>query len=96
MALSGSSITLIGSAAAVLTTAAFVPQVIRVWRLKHARDISLPTFLMFAVGMFVWLIYGLLIRSLPVILANALTFVLAVIILGLKVRYDRGTSHPPS
>lgn len=84
-------ITLIGSVAAATTTVAFVPQVIRVWRLRDARDISLPTFLLFSVGMLVWVVYGVLILSLPIILANAVTLILAVIILSLKVKFDRGS-----
>ena len=94
MVLSDSTITIIGSIAAALTTLAFVPQVVRVWRLKNARDISLPTFLLFSVGVFVWLIYGLLVDSLPIILANALTLVLAVVIVSLKLKFDRATPDP--
>ena len=58
--------TLIGSVGAVCTTGAFVPQVVRVWRLKRADEISLVTFLAFAVGTSVWLVYGFLIDSIPV------------------------------
>ncbi len=96
MALGGWSVTAVGSLAAVFTTVAFVPQVVRVWRLKHARDISLPTFLLFSVGTGVWLVYGLLIDSLPVIVANALTLVLALSILSLKIRFDRAPAPAPS
>jgi MtN3 and saliva related transmembrane protein len=78
---------LIGSIAAFSTTAAFVPQLVRVWRLKSARDISLYMFLLFSFGEGMWLIYGLLIHSMPVILANAVTLALALAILVLKFRY---------
>lgn len=78
-----------GFAAATCTTLAFVPQLMRVWRLKTARDISLPTFLLFSVGVFLWLIYGIYAGSRPVILSNALTLVLSVSILSLKLRFDR-------
>jgi len=81
--------TLIGSVAAVCTTGAFVPQVVRVWRLKSAGEISLTTFLVFALGTFVWLIYGLLLDSIPIVLANAITLVLALTIVFLKLNYDR-------
>lgn len=80
--------TLVGSISAVLTTAAFVPQVIRVWRLQDAKDISLPTFVMFSVGLVGWVGYGTLISSVPVVAANALTLVLALVILSLKVKFD--------
>ena len=79
----------LGFVAAFCTTAAFVPQVVRVLRLRSARDISLPTFLLFSVGVFLWLIYGLYTGSKPVIASNAVTLVLSVSILILKLRYDR-------
>lgn len=81
--------TLVGSIAAVCTTGAFVPQAVRVWRLKSAGEISLTTFLVFAFGTAVWLVYGLFIDSIPVILANAVTLVLALTIVFLKLNYDR-------
>jgi len=90
------STTLIGSIAAVCTTGAFVPQVIRVWRLKSAKEISLTTFVAFSLGTFVWLIYGLLIDSVPVILANAATLALSLAMVAMKLNYDRATLNPPS
>ena len=91
MLISDWTITLIGSVAAALTTVAFVPQVIRVWRLKDARDISLPTFLIFSVGLVAWLVYGIYIASVPVIVANVLTLILSLTIVTLKLRYGTGT-----
>lgn len=79
----------LGFVAAFCTTAAFVPQLARVLRLRSARDISLPTFLMFSVGVFLWLLYGLYIGSKPVIASNGVTLVLSVSILILKLRYGR-------
>ena len=78
----------IGLIAAFATTTAFVPQLARVWRLKSARDISLYTFLLFSFGLAMWLIYGVLIHSVPVILSNSVTLVLALAILVLKYRYQ--------
>jgi len=75
--------------AAFLTTAAFVPQLVRVIRLRTARDISLPTFLMFSLGVFLWLVYGILTGSKPIIASNSVTLVLSVSILVLKLRFDR-------
>ena len=80
---------LIGSCAAVCTTIAFVPQLVRVYRRKTARDISLSMFLVFSVGELLWFLYGIFIHSFPVILANAVTLALALSILALKLRYDR-------
>jgi MtN3 and saliva related transmembrane protein len=89
------SATLIGSIAAVCTTGAFVPQVVRVWRLKRAEEISLTTFSAFAVGTSIWLVYGLLIASLPVILANGVTLALALAIVFLKLYYERTGRQSP-
>jgi len=96
MVVPGWSTTLIGSSAAICTTGAFVPQVARVWRLKSAADISLVTFVVFSVGTFAWLLYGLSIGALPVILANAVTLLLALTMVALKLRYDRSPRPPRS
>lgn len=90
------STTLIGSIAAVCTTGAFVPQALRVWRLRSAAEISLATFLVFSVGTATWLVYGLLIGSLPVILANAVTLVLSLTMVALKVTLERRARAAPS
>ncbi|HTZ62160.1 MAG TPA: SemiSWEET transporter [Thermoplasmata archaeon] len=87
-------ITIVGSISATLTTAAFVPQVVRVWRLRDARDISFTTFAVFSVGLVGWVVYGGLTSSVPVIAANTLTLGLALAILVLKIRFDRPTSAP--
>ncbi len=79
----------IGSIAAFCTTASFLPQLVRVWRRKSARDISLLMFLLFSFGVACWLAYGIGIGSAPITVANAITLALAVAILVLKVRYDR-------
>ncbi|UZP66248.1 SemiSWEET transporter [Desulfovibrio mangrovi] len=82
-------IELIGSVAACLTTFAFLPQVVKVWRTKSVRDISLVTYASLTLGVFLWLLYGVGIKSIPVIVANGITFVLAASILVMKVRYSR-------
>ena len=78
----------LGYVAAGFTTIAFVPQALKVYRTKSARDLSLPMFILFTIGILFWLIYGILIKSSPVIAANAVTFVLASIILFHKFKYD--------
>jgi MtN3 and saliva related transmembrane protein len=87
------AVELLGFVAAFCTTAAFVPQLVRVLRLRSAREISLPTFLLFSVGVFLWLLYGLYIGSKPVIASNTVTLVLSVSILILKLRYGRGAKE---
>ncbi|MGB9429587.1 MAG: SemiSWEET transporter [Gammaproteobacteria bacterium] len=78
---------IIGLAAAALTTLSFVPQVWRSLRTRDTRGVSLGMYAVFTLGITLWLVYGLLIRDLPVTLANAVTLVLAVIVLVLKLRY---------
>lgn len=79
--------TWVGIAAALLTTAAFAPQAIQAWRSRSTRDISLTMFLMMVAGIALWLTYGILIGDLPLILANAVTLVLAGAILLAKLRF---------
>ncbi len=77
---------LIGYPAAVLTTAAFVPQAWKSWRTRDLSGISLPMYLLFTLGVACWLLYGLAIASVPVIVANGITLCLAGMVLWLKVR----------
>ena len=82
-------IPLIGYAAGTLTTAAFIPQLLRVLRTRSTRDISLGMFLAVCVGQALWTCYGILLHSRPMILANSLTLALALSILILKAHYER-------
>jgi len=79
--------TWIGMAAALLTTAAFAPQAIQAWRSRSTRDVSLAMFLMMVSGIALWLTYGILIGDMPLIVANAVTLVLAGAILVAKIRF---------
>jgi MtN3 and saliva related transmembrane protein len=88
-------VNLIGSLAAFCTTISFVPQLIRVYKLKTARDISLTMFLIFSTGVFLWLLYGIFIHSFPVILANGFTLALSLAIIALKIKYDRKRDKAP-
>ncbi len=78
---------LLGSAAGALTTAAFVPQVVKTWKSKSAADLSLGMFLVFAAGVLLWLAYGVVIGAAPIIVANSVTLSLCVAILAMKIRY---------
>ncbi|ULA58154.1 MAG: Sugar transporter SemiSWEET [Nitrospira sp.] len=80
-------VTLIGLLAGTLTTIAFIPQLQQTWRTRSAQDVSLGMLLTFIIGVFLWLVYGLLLGALPIILANLVTLVLTLAILILKVRY---------
>ncbi|APZ41909.1 SemiSWEET transporter [Acidihalobacter ferrooxydans] len=80
----------IGLAAGALTTVAFLPQVIKVWRTRSARDLSLGMYFTFTLGVALWLIYGILLHAWPIILANAVTLLLAGAILALKLYEGTG------
>lgn len=83
------TIDLIGLLAGTLTTVAFVPQLLKIHATKSGKDVSARMFLIFSAGVMLWLVYGILIGSLPVILANAVTLVLSLLIMALKIRYSR-------
>ena len=77
----------IGSLAAVLTTASFVPQVLHSFRTKDVSGISLTMYSAFTLGVGLWLVYGLLLGAWPIVIANAITVSLAICILVMKLRY---------
>jgi MtN3 and saliva related transmembrane protein len=78
----------IGLLAAVLTTCSFAPQLVKIWRTRSARDVSFGMFLLFTLGVALWLVYGILRQDLVIIVANTVTFILALTILILKLRFD--------
>ena len=80
---------ILGVMAGCCTTAAFMPQVIHTWRTKSVYDISLRMYSLFTFGVFLWLVYGISIGSFSIILANAVTLVLASSILVMKIVYGR-------
>jgi MtN3 and saliva related transmembrane protein len=77
----------IGYVAALLTTFSSIPQIIRVYKLKESRDISLWTASVLSAGILLWFIHGILIGDLPVILANGVSLGLSVLMFGLVVKY---------
>jgi MtN3 and saliva related transmembrane protein len=79
----------LGMIAGTLTTIAFVPQVLKIYQTKSAKDVSYLMFSIFSTGIVLWLIYGILIRSAPIIASNVVTLTLALIIILLKLRYHR-------
>jgi MtN3 and saliva related transmembrane protein len=78
---------IIGYIAGTLTTISFVPQVVKAWKMKETRDLSLAMLLLFALGVCLWAVYGFRIDSLPVIAANLISLILILILLWLKLRY---------
>jgi MtN3 and saliva related transmembrane protein len=80
-------VTPLGLVAAFCTTISFLPQAIKTIRTKNTSGISLAMYALFTTGTLFWLIYGILSHSLPVALANAVTLLFALIILGYKIKY---------
>lgn len=82
---------ILGYCAAFCTTVAFLPQVIQVWRTRSVRDISFGMYSIFCTGVILWLVYGWLVSSWPLLLANGMTFLLAFSILILKWKGSKKT-----
>ncbi len=82
----------IGYTAGALTTLAFVPQVVQIYRTKSVKDVSLAMFLLFTLGVALWLGYGIMTHSFPVVAANAVTLMLSFVILYFKWKYNRVNS----
>jgi len=80
-------ILIIGLVAAAFTTFAFLPQSIKAIRTKHTKDISLPMLIMLLIGITMWVIYGVLIKDIPLISANSISLILMVTMLFLKLKY---------
>jgi MtN3 and saliva related transmembrane protein len=77
----------VGTLAAILTTIAFVPQAWLTWKTRSAQGVSFGMYSIFTTGVALWLTYGLIIDAWPVIIANAITLLLALFILGMKFRF---------
>ncbi len=79
--------TLIGLTAGTLTTVSFLPQVIKTWKSKSTHDISMGMFMTLCLGLLIWVVYGFSINSVPVILTNIISFILAFTVLILKIKH---------
>jgi len=80
---------LFGYIAAILTTLAFLPQLIKTLKTKKAEDVSLITLIMFLTGLLSWIIYGYKISSTPILIANIITFILNLLILIFKITFSK-------
>ena len=80
---------IVGSLAAILTTVSFLPQAWHSFKTKDVSGVSLGMYSVFTVGVALWLVYGLLLRAWPIVVANVITLGLAVAILGMKVEFGR-------
>ena len=82
-------IDLLGFLAAFLTTIAFLPQLHKIWKTKSADDVSFFMLILFIIGLFCWIVYGLEIHSIPILVANIITFIFNFSILILKTTYSK-------
>ena len=80
-------IDLFGFSAALLTTIAFLPQLYKTWQTKSAEDVSLIMLILFITGLICWIVYGIKINSIPILIANIITFIFNFSILILKLTY---------
>ena len=78
-----------GYFAAILTTLAFLPQLIKTLKTQKADDVSLITLIMFLTGVLSWVVYGYKISSLPILMANIITFILNFLILIFKIIFAK-------
>jgi MtN3 and saliva related transmembrane protein len=78
---------ILGLLAGSMTTAAFLPQVVKTWKSRSAKDLSLGMFSLFCLGVALWLVYGVAVNDVPVIAANVLTLLLASSLLYFKLRF---------
>ena len=85
---------IVGSLAAILTTISFLPQAWHSFKTKDVSGVSLGMYSVFTVGVALWLVYGLLLRAWPIVVANVITLALAVAILGMKVVFGRVGPSP--
>ena len=87
------NIEIFGYIAAILTTAAFLPQLIKTLKTKKADDVSLITLIMFIIGVLCWIIYGYNISSIPILIANLITLILNLLILISKIYISKSYSQ---
>lgn len=80
-------VTILGFVASALGIISFLPQVIKTWKSKSTKDISLGMYALLCGGTILWTIYGIFINSLPVIVVNIVIFILSLILLIFKLKY---------
>lgn len=82
---------ILGLVATAFTTSSFIPQVWTIWRTRDVSGISLPTYIIITIGLFLWLLYGVFKGDMPLIVANSVMVVLTSLITLMKLRYSRQT-----
>jgi MtN3 and saliva related transmembrane protein len=80
---------LLGMTAGFITSIAIIPQLVRTWRIKHAKDISIWQPLLLTLGMALWLAYGILLKDMPLIAANTFSLLCYLLMIAMKLYYDK-------
>jgi len=83
------NIEVVGIVAGALSCTTFLPQVVKTWKSKSTKDVSLLMFIIAATGTFLWLVYGILIDSFSLIFTNIIVLILSLIMLFLKIKYNK-------
>jgi MtN3 and saliva related transmembrane protein len=83
-------ISIIGVIAGTCTMLSFAPQIIKIWKTKHAGDISMAMYVVLTTGIFLWLIYGIFLGRFPIILANGVSLIMCLSVIIMKIAYRRG------
>ena len=86
------NIEILGLIAAALTTSAFLPQVYKTWKTKNAKALSMPMLILFFIGIILWFIYGILLNSLSLIIANGITIISYALLIIFKIKYGKSDS----
>lgn len=81
--------TTVGLVAGFITSVAAIPQVVKTLRIRHTRDISIWQPMLLSAGVALWMVYGTLINDLPLILANIVPLLCNIVLVGLKLYFDR-------
>ncbi|MGC8673045.1 MAG: SemiSWEET transporter [Thermoplasmata archaeon] len=81
------SFVIVGFIAGALTTASFIPQALKIWKEKSAKEVSFLMYVIISTGIFLWFIYGIEIYSIPIILANGISFIISITILVGKIKF---------
>lgn len=80
-------VNIVGLVAGVMTTMSFLPQAIKIHRTRQTHDLSLPMYIVLFVGVSLWLWYGVMVHSYPIIIANAVTMAVDLYIMVMKMKY---------
>jgi MtN3 and saliva related transmembrane protein len=83
------NIEILGLAAGTISSITFLPQVIKIWQTKSAKDLSIPMLLLLVLGVSMWLAYGIIIKNVPVIYTNSMVLLMSFIMLFFKFKYNK-------